>query len=104
MKKIEARKLGWFEKFWLRLKFPKIPSKDGSMITITKGEYDLMKNMLDKEECFLTQIHNQNKRIRDLEEKVKEKEKARRKVAGKVGGMQKELNKCKKDKITHQNF
>lgn len=93
MKKIEAKKLGWFEKFWLRLKLPKIPSKDGSMITITKGEYNLMKNMLDKEECFLTQIHCQNKKIKDLEEKIKEKEKARRKVAGKVGGMQKELNK-----------
>ena len=96
MKKIEARKLGWVEKIWLRLKFPKIPSKDGSMITITKDEYNLMKNMLEKEECFLTQIHNQNKRIKDLEEKLKEKEKSRRKVAGKVGSMQKEINKWKR--------
>jgi len=94
--RIEPKKLGAFQKFWLRLKFPKIPSKDGSMITITKGEYNLMKNILDKEECFLTQIHNQNKKIKDLEEKLIKKETARRKVAGKVGGMQKELNKWRR--------
>lgn len=97
MKRIEARKLGWVEKIWLRLKFPKILSKDGSMITITKDEYNLMKNMLEKEECFLTQIHNQNKRIKDLEEKIKEKEKARRKLAGKIGGMKKYINRLKNE-------
>lgn len=96
MKKIEARKLGWFEKFWLRLKFPKIPSKDGSMVTITKEEYNLMKNTMNKVEAFLTQIHDQNKKIKELEELVKEKEKARRKLAGKIGGIKKEFNKWKK--------
>ncbi len=93
MKKIEVRKLGWFEKFWLRLKFPKIPSKDGNMITISRSEYELMKKIIEKEECFITQIHNQNKRIKDLEEKIKEKEKARRKLAGKIGGMKKYINR-----------
>ena len=94
--KNETRELGRLEKFWLKLKFPKIPSKDGSMITISKGEYDLMKNMLDKEECFLKQIHEQNKRIRELNELVEKKEKARRKLAGKVGGMTKHINRLKR--------
>lgn len=91
-----ARKLSLFERFWLRLKFPKIPSKDGSMITITKGEYDLMKNMMDKEESFLTQIRNQNKEIEKLKELLKNKEEARRKIAGKVGGMTSYINRLKK--------
>ena len=94
--KIEARKLGCLEKFWLRLKFPKIPSKDGKSITISKGEYELLKNMVEKEKCFLTQIHNQNKEIKELKELVKEKEQARRKLAGKVGGMTKYVNRLKK--------
>ena len=91
-----SRKLNIFERFWLRLKFPKIPSKDGSMITITKGEYNLMKNMMDKEECFLTQIRNQNKEIENLKYLVKEKEQARRKLAGKIGGMRTYINKLEK--------
>ena len=91
-----ARKLNLFERFWLRLKFPKIPSKDGSMITITKGEYNLMRNMMDREESFLTQIRNQNKEIEKLKELLKEKEEARRKIAGKVGGMTSYINRLKK--------
>lgn len=91
-----AKNLSFFEKFWLKLKFPKIPSKDGSMITITKGEYNLMKNMMDKEECFLTQIRNQNKEIEKLKELLKNKEEARRKIAGKVGGMTSYINRLKK--------
>ena len=93
---MKARELNMFEKFWLKLKFPKIPSKDDSMITITMGEYNLMKNMLDKEESFLTQIHEQNHKIKNLEEQLKEKENARRKIAGKVGGMTKYINRLKK--------
>lgn len=94
--KIEAKELGRFEKFWLRLKFPKIPSKDGNLITISKEEYSLMKSILEREKCFLTQIHNQNKQIKELKELVKEKEQARRKLAGKVGGMTKYINRLKK--------
>ena len=92
------RKLSLFEKFWLRLKFPKIPSKDGNMIMITKGEYNLMKNMMDKEESFLTQIKMQNKKIERLKELVKEKENLRRKLAGKVGGMTTYINRLKNEK------
>ena len=92
-----SRKLNLFERFWLRLKFPKIPSKDGSMITISKGEYNLMKNMIDKEESFLTQIKMQNKEIEKLKELVKEKEEARRKLAGKIGGMTTYINRLKNE-------
>lgn len=90
-----SRKLGFFERFWLRLKFPKIPSNDGSMITISKGEYNLMKNMMDKEESFLTQIKMQNKEIEKLKQLVKEKENARRKLASKIGGMTTYINRLK---------
>ena len=94
--RIEPNKLGAFEKFWLRLKFPKIPSKDGSMIEITKSEYNLMKNIMDRDYKYLTQIIEQSKEIKKLNKAIKEKEKSRRKLAGKIGGMQKEMNKLKK--------
>lgn len=96
--KIEPKELGAFQKFWLRLKFPKIPSKDDKFITISMGEYNLMRKIIDRDGKYLTQITNQIKEIRELKEMITEKEKARRKVAGKVGGMQKELNKWKEKK------
>ena len=94
--RIEPKKIGAFQKFWLRLKFPKIPSKDGNMVTITKGEYKLMKNILDRDYKYLTQIMEQSKEIRELNDLVKEKEEKRRKLASKIGGMQKEINKLRK--------
>lgn len=97
--KIEPNKLGAFQKFWLRLKFPKIPSKDGTMISIKKDEYNLMKNILNREECYINQIRQQNIKIKKLEEMLKQKEKQRRKLASKIGGMQKEMNKLKNGKV-----
>lgn len=96
--KIEPKELGVFQKFWLRLKFPKIPSEDDKFITISKDEYNLMKKIIDRDGKYLTQITNQTKEIRELKEKIDEKERQRRKTAGKVGGMQKELNKWKQEK------
>lgn len=96
--KIEPKELGGFQKFWLRLKFPKLPSKDGKYITIKTGEYNYMKEVINRIDKFLTQITQSNKRIKDLEEQLINKEKQRRKLAGKVGGMQKEMNKLKNDK------
>ena len=93
--RIEPKELGVFQKFWLRLKFPKIPSEDDKFITISKDEYKLMKKIIDRDGRYLTQIMEQGKEIKLLKEKINEKEKTRRKTAGKVGGMQKELNKWK---------
>jgi len=93
--KIEPKKMGVFQKFWLRLKFPKLPDDEGKYITIKTGEYNYMKQVIERIEKFLTQINQSNKRIKDLEEQLKLKEHQRRKIAGKVGGMQKELNKWK---------
>lgn len=93
--KIKPRKLGFFEKYWLRLKFPALPDEDRKYITIKMGEYTYMKQVIERIEKFLTQIDQSNKRIKNLEEQLKIKEHQRRKIAGKVGGMQKELNKWK---------
>ena len=95
--RIESKKMGFFKKYWLSLKFPKLPSEDGKYITIKTGEYNYMKEVIGRIDKFLTQITQSNKRIKDLEEQLKLKEHQRRKTAGKVGGMQKELNKWKRE-------
>ena len=96
--KIEPKELGVFQKFWLRLKFPALPDEDRKYITIKMGEYNYMKQVIERIDKFLTQINQSNKRIKDLEEQLNKKEQQRRKIAGKVGGLQKELNKWRQKK------
>lgn len=93
---MESRKIGIFEKVKLRLQFPKIPSKNGETITIKMKEYELMKKMIEKEECYIIQIHEQNKIIKDLKERLTEKESSRRKLAGRIGAMTRIINGLKK--------
>lgn len=97
--RIEPKKMGFFEKHWLSFKFPALPEENRKYITIKMGEYNYMKQVIERIEKFLTQIDQSNKRIKNLEEQLKIKEQQRRKIAGKVGGMQKEMNKLKNDKI-----
>lgn len=76
-------------------KFPEIP--DSEYIKIRKTDYELMKKMVDRQDNFTIQIMQQTKEIKELRKIIEEKEKARRKVSGKVGGLKKELNKLKGD-------
>jgi hypothetical protein len=96
--RIEARKLGVIEKFWLRIQFPRIPKENDIFVKIPKANLKLMKALISREESFITQIHKQNKEIEDLKYQLKEKEQKRRKTAGKVGGMQKYINKLRDGK------
>lgn len=94
----EARKLGVIEKFWLRIQFPRIPKDTDIYTNVRKTDLKLMKTLISREESFITQIHRQNKEIEDLKYQLKEKEQKRRKIAGKVGGMQKYINRLRDDK------
>lgn len=94
----EARKLGAIEKFWLRIHFPRIPKETDVFVNIPKANLKLMKTLISREESFITQIHKQNKEIEDLKYQLKDKEQKRRKIAGKVGGMQKYINKLRDGK------
>lgn len=94
---VHARKLNIIEKFWLRLHFPKIPKESDTYISIRKTDYQLMKNIIERQEKYITQIRKQNKEIEELKYTIKEKEFIRKKLAGKIGGMQKYINRLKGD-------
>lgn len=94
----EARKLGVIEKFWLRIQFPRTPKESDLYTDIKKTDLKLMKSIINREKRFIIQIHNQNKEIEDLKCQLKEKEEKRRKIAGKVGGMQRYINRLKGEK------
>ena len=93
---METKMFGIFERVKLRLQFPKIPSKNGETITIKMKEYELMKKMIEKEECYIIQIHEQNKIIKDLKERLTQKESSRRKLAGRIGAMTKKISRLEK--------
>lgn len=96
--RIDARKLGVIEKFWLRIQFPRIPKENDIFVKIPKANLKLMKALISREKSFITQIHEQNKEIEDLKYQLKEKEQKRRKIAGKVGSMQRYINRLRDDK------
>lgn len=68
---------------------------------ITKGKMiqslrnDLKQSRIEKQECILAGqniIEEKTKRIKELEKKLEEKEKARRKLASSIGGYKKQIN------------
>ena len=68
---------------------------------ITKGKMihslrnDLKQSRIEKQECILAGqniIEEKTKRIKELENKLEEKEKARRKLASSIGGYKKQIN------------
>ena len=68
---------------------------------ITKGKMiqslrnDLKQSRIEKQECILAGqniIEEKTKTIKELEKKLEEKEKARRKLASSIGGYKKQIN------------
>lgn len=68
---------------------------------VTKGKMiqslrnDLKQSRIEKQECILAGqniIEEKTKRIKELEKKLEEKEKARRKLASSIGGYKKQIN------------
>ena len=105
MKK-EARKLNFFERVWLRALMPDLNkykkkysqelTEEDNYIILNRNDYELMKKMVDRQDNYIKQIKMSNEEIDKLKNKLAEKEKARRKVAGKVGGLTGHLNYEKK--------
>lgn len=61
---------------------------------------NFLEKLAKRAEGYLTQIRNQNKEIEELKDKIKEKELARRRLAGKLGGIRKGL---KRNERFHEN-
>ena len=91
---MKARKLSFLEKMELKAMMPEIPkTKSKYFKIIRKTEYDLMKKALSREEKYLQQILDQFNEIKEKDEKIKSLEQKRRKLASKIGGLTKALNK-----------
>ena len=83
---------------------------EDNLIVLNRNDYELMKKMIDRQDNYVSQIkiNNEeieilkeeseqlNKTIEDITIKFKKKEKERRKIAGKVGGLTTKLNSSKK--------
>lgn len=78
-----------------RLKFPKIPSSE--YIKIRKTDYELMKKMVERQDNYVKQIMDLTKELNEIKEEITQKEEQRRKLAGKIGGMKKYINRLKNE-------
>lgn len=79
------------------LKFPKIPSSE--YIKIRKTDYELMKKMVERQDNYARQIMDLTKELNELKELLFLKEEQRRKLAGKIGGMKKHINRLKNERF-----
>lgn len=116
----EAKKLSWFDRLRLKAMMPNLKKykrkySDGlkpedNYVLIKRTDYELMQKMIDRQDNYLAQIKMNNEEIGKLKdvnkdmvdsvnstlEKLHLVEVARRKNAGKVGGLTTELKKNKK--------
>lgn len=81
----------------LGLKFPKIPSSE--YIKIRKTDYELMKKMVERQDNYARQIMDLTKELNELKELLFLKEEQRRKLAGKIGGMKKHINRLSNERF-----
>lgn len=79
------------------LRFPKIPSSE--YIKIRKTDYELMKKIAERQDNFATQIMNQNKEIECLNEELSLLKEKNKKLAGKIGGMKKHINRLENERF-----
>ncbi len=103
-KDIYPRKLSFLDKIILKYKFPVLPnSKKGNsfFVIVRRNRYQLLENIADRLKGYLTnlkmnfdEIQNLKDDIKNIEKKLDIKEEQRRKIAGKVGGLTKSLNKA----------
>lgn len=77
------------------LKFPKIPSSE--YIKIRKNDYELMKKMVERQDNYVKQIMDLSKELNEVKKELEYKEEQRRKLAGKIGGMKKYINRLKNE-------
>ena len=77
------------------MKFPKIPSSE--YIKIRKNDYELMKKMVERQDNYVKQIMDLSKELNEVKEELIQKEEQRRKLAGKIGGMKKYINRLKNE-------
>lgn len=79
------------------LKFPKIPSSE--YIKIRKNDYELMKKMVERQDNYVKQIMNLSKELNEVKEELMQKEEQRRKLAGKIGGLKKHINRLQNERF-----
>ena len=117
----EARKLTFFERVWLRALMPNLKKykrqyskglkEEDNYVILNRNEFELMKKMVDRQDNYINQIKMNIEELNKLKESNNEmneliietlnnlnsKERARRKIAGKVGGLTAKLNNEKKE-------
>lgn len=81
----------------LKLKFPKIPLSE--YVRVRKTDYELMKKMVERQDNYTKQIMNLTKELNEVKEKLLHKEEQRRKLAGKIGGLQKFINRLQNERF-----
>ena len=79
------------------LKFPKIPSSE--YVKIRKNDYELMKKMVERQDNYVKQIMDLSKELNKVKEELMQKEEQRRKLAGKIGGMKKYINRLENERF-----
>ena len=79
------------------LRFPKIPSRE--YIKIRKNDYELMKKMVERQDNYVKQIMDLSKELNEVKEELMQKEEQRRKLAGKIGGMKKHINRLQNERF-----
>jgi hypothetical protein len=77
------------------LRFPKIPLSE--YIKVRKTDYELMKKMVERQDNYVKQIMDLSKELNKIKEELIIKEEQRRKLAGKIGGMKKYINRLKNE-------
>lgn len=116
----ETKKLSWFDKLRLKAMMPNLKKyrrkySDGlkpedNYVLVKRTDYELMQKMVDRQDNYLAQIKMNNEEIgklrdvnKDMVESVKETleklhlvEVARRKHAGRIGGLVTNYNREKK--------
>lgn len=96
---VRVRKLNIIEKIWLRLHFPKIPKESDTYISIRKTDYELMKKMVERQDNYVKQIMDLTKELNEIKEEIIQKEEQRRKLAGKIGGLKKHINRLQNERF-----
>lgn len=79
------------------LRFPKIPSSE--YIKIRKNDYELMKKMVERQDNYVKQIMDLSKELNKIKEELMQKEEQRRKLAGKIGGLKKHINRLQNERF-----
>lgn len=99
------KKTNFFDFLLKKIGFPE--KKDDEYLKIKKSDYDLMKKITERQDNFAIQIMKQTKTIEQNDEIIKSRDEEienlkfeKRKLNGKIGGMQRQLNILKQKNST----